>query len=208
MSLFPEYISEGPSTTGGERVEDKDIVALYLRRDADAVAETLSKYGAYCRTVARRLLGDESDVEECVSDAMLAAWNSIPPHEPERLQTYLAKLTRRIAVNRLEERMAQKRGGGEAVSSMEELGACIPGGERPEDTAEAKRLSACISAYLRSLTEEKRRIFVCRYWYAMGVKEIALRFGFSGTKTANILSRARKGLKEYLMKEGFFDESI
>ena len=189
-------------------MEDKDIVALYLRRDADAVAETLSKYGAYCRTVARRLLGDESDVEECVSDAMLAAWHSIPPHEPERLQTYLAKLTRRIAVNRLEERMAQKRGGGEAVSSMEELADCIPGGEGPEDAAEARRLGACISAWLRTLPEEKRRVFVCRYWYAMGVKEIARRFGFTATKTANILSRARKGLKEYLIKEGFFDESI
>ena len=189
-------------------MEDKDIVALYLRRDADAVAETQAKYGAYCRAVARRLLGDEADAEECVSDAMLAAWNSIPPHEPERLQTYLAKLTRRIAVNRLEERMAQKRGGGEAAISMEELAAAIPGGEGPEDAAEAKRLSACISAFLRTLPEEKRRVFVCRYWYAMGVKEIAQRFGFSETKTANMLSRTRKGLKQYLMKEGFFDESI
>lgn len=182
-------------------MEDSGIVELYWSRSETAITETAAKYGAYCRAIAGRILGSEQDAEECVTDAWLAAWNSIPPHRPANLSAYLGKLTRRIAVTRLESAAAAKRGGGEAAVSIEELAECLPGGRTVERELEEKRLAAAISDYLRSLSAEKRRVFVCRYWHAYSVREIARRFGFSETKVANMLSRTRKGLRQYLEKE-------
>lgn len=93
-------------------MEDREIVELYWQRDERALAETASRLGGYCLTIARSVLGNEEDARECVNDAYLAAWNSIPPHRPERLAPFVGKLTRRIAINALEKRDAAKRGGG------------------------------------------------------------------------------------------------
>lgn len=184
-------------------MEDAEIVALYWSRSERAVAETLAKYGPYCRAIALRLLEDAGDAEETVNDVWLAAWNAIPPHRPERLSAFLGKLTRRIAVNRWQAGNAQKRGGGETALSVEELGECVPEGGGPEQALEAGELSAVVSRWLRTLSAEKRRAFLLRYWYVLPVKEIASRFGWSESKTANLLSRTRAGLKVYLEREYF-----
>lgn len=183
-------------------MEDAEIVKLYLARSEQALAETQTKYGAYCRAIALGLLGDAGEAEETVNDALLAAWNAIPPHEPEKLATFLGKLTRRNAVNRWQERRTAKRGGGETALCLDELGECLPVSGGPESELAGKELSAAVSRWLRTLGAEKRRAFVLRYWYALPVKEIAARFGWSVTKTANLLSRLRAGLKVFLDKEG------
>lgn len=187
-------------------VDDREIVELFWARDQCGLEELSKKYGPYCAVIARRLLGADADAEECVNDVWLAAWRSIPPQRPERLGTYLGKLTRRLCLTRLEHDRALKRGGGETELSMEELSECLPGGEGVEGRLEAERLSRAISAYLRTLTDAKRRVFVLRYWYAIPVQEIAARFGYSVTKTSNMLARVRRGLREHLVKEDFINE--
>lgn len=185
-------------------MDDNDIVALYWDKSERALTETQAKYGAYCRAIAQRILGSGEDAEECAADTWLAAWNSIPPHRPENLSAYLGKLTRRIALKRLERRTAARRGGGEAALSLEELSECVSDTRSVESALEEKQLAAAISAYLRTLPVIKRRVFVCRYWHAYSVREIAERFGFSETKVANMLSRTRKGLRQYLEKEDLY----
>lgn len=185
-------------------MEDAEIVALYWERSERALEESQAKYGARCRAIAGRLLGGDSrEAEEAVNDTLLAAWNAIPPHRPENLFTFLAKLTRRIAVNRWQAGSARKRGGGETALCLDELGECVPAQGGPEQTLEAKELSAAVSRWLGDLSAEKRRAFLLRYWYALPVKEIAEKFGWSETKTANLLSRARAGLRTYLEREYF-----
>ena len=65
-------------------MEDREIVELYWQRSESAIAETESKYGAYCRYIARNILRDREDSEECVNDAYLGVWNSScsPPSAP------------------------------------------------------------------------------------------------------------------------------
>ena len=183
-------------------MEDAEIVALYWDRSEQALAESQAKYGAYCRAIALRLLGDAGEAEETVNDALLAAWNAIPPHRPESLSAFLGKLTRRNAVNRWQARGAEKRGGGETALCLDELGECLPASGGPESELAGRELSAAVSRWLRTLNVEKRRAFVLRYWYALPVKEVAVKFGWSVTKTANLLSRLRAGLKAFLEKEG------
>ena len=91
-------------------LRDQEILSLCQARDQRAIAALAEKYGAYCHTVAHNILGDHPDAEECVNDAYLAVWNGVPNAPPRSLLAYLAKVTRNIALKRLEHNQAQKRG--------------------------------------------------------------------------------------------------
>ena len=93
-------------------MEDTAIIDLYWLRSEDAIQETAAKYGAYCRSIARGLLANAQDEEECVSDTWIRAWNAMPDERPNRLKLFLGKITRRLACDALRSRTAQKRGGG------------------------------------------------------------------------------------------------
>ncbi|MBR1457014.1 MAG: RNA polymerase sigma factor [Oscillospiraceae bacterium] len=185
-------------------MEDRDIVELFWRRDEGALHAAADKYGAYCRAVARNVLADEQDAEECLNDAWLHAWNSIPPHRPDSLPGFLARLTRCAALNKWRDARARKRGGGEIALAYEELSECIPGRERPEAALEAAELAALIRGFLGTLADTERRVFLCRYWYFDSIAAIAAQFGFSESKVKSMLFRSRNKLRALLKKEGFF----
>ena len=183
-------------------MEDQQIVDLYFALDEQAVAQTSAKYGKYCFQIAYNILSHRRDAEEAVNDTYLGAWRSIPPHRPQRLSTYLGKITRRVSIEKWKANHAQKRGGGEVILALQELGECIPGGETPEQAMEMKELTARINQFLKMLPDTEQKVFINRYWYLTPVKSIARDFGFSESKVKSMLSRTRGKLKAYLQKEG------
>ena len=181
-------------------MDDRDIIKLYLRRDEEAIAETRRQYGRYCHSIALRITGSEQDAEELVNDACLKAWNTIPPRDPESLKAYVGMLTRRLAVNRLEENRAAKRSGNAAVP-LEELAECLPDGEAgrmPESVA----LRDSLDRFVKTLSRRDRRVFLQRYWYACPVAEVAADCGMTVSHVTVVLLRLRKKLKAHLEKEG------
>ena len=70
-------------------MEDHQIVELYWKRDPQAIRETENKYGHYLTKIALNILADLEDSKESVNDTYLKAWNSMPPHKPGILATYL-----------------------------------------------------------------------------------------------------------------------
>lgn len=125
-------------------LEDRQIIELYWQKNADAISETASKYGAYCFTIAENILHSTEDSEECVNDTWLHAWNAIPPQKPNILRLFLAKITRNLSFDRFNARNAEKRGGGEIALVLEELGECFGGGADTEAAYEAKELREAI----------------------------------------------------------------
>ena len=184
-------------------MEDREIVELFWQRSEKALAESRAKYGGLCRHVALGVLGSPEDAEEAVSDALLRAWNSIPPQRPDCLDAYLAKLSRRAAVDLLRKERAGKRWSGEAALALEELEDCVPGASGPEEALEASELASLIARFLRSQPELSRKVFLRRYWYVESLSEIAQAFGWSESKVKSILFRTRKGLGRFLEKEGY-----
>lgn len=183
-------------------MEDSRIVNLYWQRDPQAIQETAAKYGNYCHSIARNILGNDSDAEEAVNDTYMGAWNAMPPHRPAILSTFLGKITRRIAIKRWQEGRAAKRGGGETALALEELAGCIPSWNTPEQELEAAELSRLLRCFVQSLPETERKIFLCRYWYLDPISEIAKHFGFTQSKVKSILFRTRNKLRIQLEKEG------
>ena len=182
-------------------MQDDRIIELYFCRDQRAIAETDAKYGAYCRAVARNILGLPQDVEECVSDTWLQAWNAIPPQRPARLKLFLARICRNLALHRWERERARKRGGGQTALLLEELGECVCGQKNVEDALIRKEVIACLNRFLSVLPEDERTVFLCRYWYVNSLEEIAERTGFSIGKIKSMLHRTRIKLSKQLDKE-------
>ena len=183
-------------------MEDKAIVELYWKRQERAIAETKTKYGAYCQTIAWRVLGDSRDAEECVNDTYLGAWNAMPPHRPARLSTFLGKITRNLSLKRRRALSAAKRGSGEVALSLDELEECVAGTGDVEEHVEAEELARSIDEFLAGLSADDRRMFMCRYWHFDSVADIAGRFGFSQSKVKMSLKRTRDKLATYLREEG------
>ncbi|MFR6394361.1 MAG: sigma factor [Oscillospiraceae bacterium] len=97
-----------------DHLEDAAIISLYWHRDASSHPCYRRKIWLLTRTaVARNILRDQRDTEECVNDTYLRAWNAMPPHRPAVLSAFLGKITRNLALNRRRKDAAEKRGGGE-----------------------------------------------------------------------------------------------
>lgn len=183
-------------------MEDRQIIELYWKRDEAAIARTAERYGGYCGMIARNVLQSEQDAEECLDDAWLAAWNSIPPQKPENLAAYLGKLTRRKAIDRLRALRREKRGGTAVDLALEELEDVLPAGDDPEDAALRKELAEAVNRFLATLSATERNVFLCRYWYFDGIEAIGASFGCSQSKVKSMLHRTRNKLRKFLQKEG------
>ena len=185
-------------------MEDSKIIDLYFERNEAAITETDQKYGAYCRSIAWNILQNHEDSEECVNDTWLNAWNSIPPQQPERLSTYLGKITRNLSLNRYKQLNTQKRGGGQVELALSELENCVPSQTGMEQIADEMELVAALEKFLLSYPKTERNIFLGRYWYLYSIPELAAAYRMSESKIASLLYRMRNRLKLHLQKEEIF----
>lgn len=183
---------------------DEKIVELYWNRDESAVAETQQKYGHYLTKIAYNILNNMEDSLESVNDTYMGAWKAIPPHRPQVLSTFLAKITRRVAIDMVRRRTRDKRVPSEYMYSLNELEECIPEKYDVEQTIETELLGKAIGAYLRILPQDARNLFIGRYYFLDSLKAAAKYCGMSEAKAKTLLYRTRCGLKQYLEKEGFY----
>ena len=183
-------------------MDDREIIQLYFARNETAVEETSKKYKNYCTKIAHNILSNVEDSEECVNDTFLGAWEAIPPKSPERLSSFLGRITRNIALNKYDYYKAKKRNK-EFETILDELNDCVSSSDNVESQYEGEQIAESISKFLRSIKEDHRNIFLRRYWYSDSMADIASRFAISESKTKSILFRIRKKLQIYLKKEGY-----
>ena len=181
---------------------DEQIVSLYWERNEDAIRETKHKYSRYLVSVAQNILGNNEDAEECENSTYLAAWNSIPPHRPKMLSTYLGKIIRNLALKAMRAQKADKRGGGEARLSFDELSECIPASFSMDDSITDDQLANILSAFLRTLPDADRRLFICRYFHCDSIATLSQTFGMKESRVKMTLMRTRQKLATYLVEKG------
>ncbi len=182
-------------------MDDEKIIALYWARDEKAIAETSSKYGGLCNYIANNILSNYEDCEECINDTYFAVWNAIPSRHPSRLSAFIGKIARNLALKRYEYISAVKRNPS-AVTSLEELGDCVSGTDSVESEIEKKYIGSMIDKFLWQQSEEKRNVFIRRYWYFDSIETICKRTGFSQSKVKSMLYEMRRKLRKYLEEEG------
>ena len=181
-------------------MEDYKIVDLYWARSENAIRQTEIKYGKMLVGISTALVPSAEDAEECVNDTYVAAWDSMPDERPVYLGAFLSKIVRRISIDRYRRAHSQKRGGMDIFT--EELCECIPAEADLQTEYDNRRLAELLNVFLRSLDEEKRVIFVRRYYFSDSISEIADALEMSEGKIKTVLHRTRKELRNYLEREG------
>ena len=69
-------------------MDDSKIIELFYERSEQAIIELSKKYGTVCTKIAFNILNNTQDTEECVNDAYLGTWNTIPTQNPNPLLSY------------------------------------------------------------------------------------------------------------------------
>ncbi len=180
-------------------MEDFKIVNLYWERSERAIAETQNKYSRMMHSLSYSVLSSHEDAEECVNDTLLKAWNSMPTDRPTYLGAYLSKIVRRLSLDRYRSRKRQKRDGVELA--LDELAECIPSNLGVESAWDEKHLTDILERYLKNQSQEKRIMFIRRYFHAKTIPEIAEGMGVTEVKVRVTLHRMRDDLRSILEKE-------
>ena len=181
-------------------MNDSDIIGLFLERSEEAIVELSKKYGRLCLHIAKNITGDEQDAKECVNDAYLATWKTIPPNTPDPLMAYVCRLTRNISINRYKYNNRKRRGGYEVC--LEELEECLCDFEGPDDKVSDHELEQRIQEFVRGMEETDRMIFIRRFWYFDTYQRIAELSGIKEGALRMRVSRIKTKLKKYLSEKG------
>ena len=182
-------------------MDDEKIKKLFFERSEQAIAELSEKYGSLCNSVAFNILGDRLDAEECVSEAYLAVWNTVPPMDPESLRGYVCRIVRNVALKKHRANTAAKRNSTYDVA-LNEIEECFASPSSVEEALDASETARCVNRFLETLDKESRILFVRRYWYADTIGELSVQFGTTKHNVSVRLSRIRRKLKAHLEKEG------
>ena len=180
-------------------MNDTRIIELFFERSEQAIKELDSKYGKVFYSLAFKILNNHNDVEECVNDSYLGAWNAIPPTKPKSLLAFVCKIVRNISLKRYEQNTAIKRNSYYDVA-MEELEDCIASSMTVEEEIAEQELTKIIESFLNSLSKENRVIFLRRYWFSDTYADIAKKVGLTEKNVSVRLTRLRKELREYLLE--------
>ncbi len=184
-------------------IDDAKIIELFFKRSESAISELDIKYGKLCRRLSHNIVNNPEDAEECVNDAYLGAWNTIPPANPSPLQAFICKIVRNVSLKCYYRNVAQKRSG-EYTVAMQELEAYLPASDSVHEEVETRELTAVIERFLDSLGNENCAIFMRRYYFSDTYAEIASSVGLSEKSVSMRLVRIRKQLKKYLCERGIY----
>ncbi|MBQ6172913.1 MAG: sigma-70 family RNA polymerase sigma factor [Clostridia bacterium] len=146
-------------------MDDSKIIELFFERSEQAIIELSNKYGAIFSKVADNILNNRRDAEECVNDAYLGVWNTIPPQRPDPLLSYVCRIVRNLALKKYHENTAQKRNS-YYDAALDEIEDCIPSSFSVENQIMAKEVAGVIDGFLETLDQQSRIMFIRRYWHA------------------------------------------
>ena len=181
-------------------MNDNEIIDLFFKRDEKAITALSQKHGRLFRKIANNILNNDADAEECLNDAYLAVWNTIPPQKPNALSSFAGRIVRNIATTRFHHLSAEKRNSF-YDAALDELLDCIPSTETA-DGDDTEILSAALNDFLGTLSDEDCTIFMKRYWYSESVADISDEYEQTPHYISVKLYRIREKLRKFLEKRG------
>lgn len=164
--------------------------------DESALEDVMKKYRRLVEYIAGKMISSESDREETVMDTFYKVWAVRDRIDPDRmsLKNYISMTASSCTVDKL--RRITK---GEPVDPIEddlEL-------ELDLENEAARSINLdIIKSSVRAMPSPDREVFIDRYYFELGVKEIAQRRGLREKKVWNILSRRKAALRKELIKGG------
>ncbi len=139
---------------------EQECLDRLLHRDEKVLVQLKQEFEPYLRGILRNFLDNPSDIDECLNDTYLKIWNSIPPHQPENLRAYMARIARNTALDRLRWNRRGKRQHQETLFAEE----TVESAGSAEDGYEAIELRDIVNRFLEDLPDRERNMFICRFF--------------------------------------------
>ena len=178
-------------------MDDNQIIALYWQRNEQAISETETKYGSYCRSIVYGILQNGADTEECINDTWLRAWDAIPPQKPARLSAFLGRIARNLALMKLRERARTQDLPPEDWESF-----AI---DSHDVTTEDRTV---LAAALSTLSDQERQIIMLHVTAGLKHREIAEMLGMPLATVLSKYARSLKKLKKALEEDSFPNKEV
>ena len=182
---------------------EAQIIELYWQRDERAIKETDRAFRTQLLSLAKNLLHDTQDAEECLNDTYVRVWNSIPPARPDSLKAYVLSIMRKVAINRYKASKRQKRVPAEMISSLSELGDMLSDGDSFHTEQEARALGEILTGFTSTLSDRSAFIFMSRYYLCRPIDEIAQKLGCSKSTVNKEIAAIKQELRQLLESEGY-----
>ena len=182
---------------------EAQIIELYWQRDERAIKETDRALRTQLLSLAKNLLRDTQDAEECLNDTYVRVWNSIPPARPDSLKAYVLSIMRKVAINRYKASKRQKRVPAQMISSLSELGDMLSDGDSFHTEQEARALGEILTEFSSTLSDRRAFIFMSRYYLCRPIDEIAQKLGCSKSTVNKEIAAIKQELRQLLESEGY-----
>lgn len=187
---------------------DDRLAERLKRKDTEALAQLIEAYADSLYRLAERILAPDSrkeDIEECVSDVFLTAWDKIGQFDPAKgtLQVWLFMLTKYKSLD-YRRKLVSWRDRAEAESGAEEP---ADRGQGTEERVLAKETWEEVMRIADSLEPLNRTLFVKRYLYYEPVDTIARSTGLTPKAVEHRLARIRSLFRQR-MPDRMEEESL
>ena len=177
---------------------DAALVAAVGEGDSAALALLYDRFSSMLLGLASRILGDSSDAEEVLQEALLQVWKQAPRYDPRRssVSTWLVLITRSRAIDRLRSRKVKDR---TLLAVQQERRGSHTSPEGVGDVLREER-GQRLRDEMAKLPPEQREVLEMAFFRGMTQSEIAGQTGIPlGTvKTRSLLAmrKLRKALRD------------
>ena len=177
--------------------------------DGDAFETLVRLYEKRVFALAVRMCGSREDAAEAAQEAFLAAWQGLAFFRGESsFSTWLYRLTSNACVDLLRREGRHRAAAGPSLDD-EEAGLDVPDQAlSPQDEAERRELREAIDRGLEALSPEHRQVLVLREMHQLSYDEIADVLSLDVGTVKSRISRARKQLRNFLLKDGNFSPPL
>ena len=192
-----------------EQMREQRLVAAARGGDEGAFETLVRLYEKRVFALAVRMCGSREDAAEASQEAFLAAWQGLAFFRGESsFSTWLYRLTSNACVDLLRREGRHRAAAGPSLDDGE-AGLDVPDQTlSPQDEAERRELREAIDRGLEALTPEHRQVLVLREMHQLSYDEIADVLSLDVGTVKSRISRARKQLRNFLLKDGNFSPPL
>lgn len=182
--MSPAQLMSGPVID--QNGEDSVLALAVAEGDRSALESVFQRYGGAVKSMAFRVLRDETLAEDVTQDVFVSFWRVPHKYDPERgsLRTFLMTLAHRRAVDTVRSE--------EARSRREER---VPGDVHPDIDEQVwqSSLSYSVRTALGELPDPEREAIALAYFGGLSYVEVARRLN---TPEGTVKSRIRSGMRK------------